>query len=72
MKEAFWDLLRSDVERNDYSQCVSLLSEIRTQIESIGTIEKLPATHPFRVLIADTIDTELIKQQVGVQLLLQW
>ena len=64
MKEAFWDLDRKDVELGDYKQCVSLLSEIREQIESIGTIEKLPATHPFRVLIADTIDIELIKQQV--------
>ena len=64
MKEAFWDLLQKDVGSGDYKQCVNLLAEIREQIESIGTIEKLPATHRFRVLIADTIDIELIKQQV--------
>ena len=68
MKEAFWDLVRQEVSRGDYKQCVNLLAEIREQIESIGTIEKLPPTHPFRVLIADTLDIELIKQQVYNQL----
>ena len=64
MKEAFWDAVKKEVENGDYSQCVNLLAEIREQIESIGTIEKLPPTHPFRVLIADTLDIPLIKQQV--------
>ena len=64
MKKAFWDLVRTDVESGDFKQCVSLLAEIREQIESIGTIEKLSATHPLRVLIADTIDIDLIRQQV--------
>ena len=60
----FWDVLRDEIAQGDYTQCVALLAEIRGQIESIGTVEALSQSHHFRVLIADTLDIPLIKQQV--------
>ena len=64
LKQVFWDVLSADIDAGNFTQCVSLLAEIRGQIEKIGTVEALSESHPFRVLIADTLDIPLIKQQV--------
>ena len=46
----------------NYEHCVTLLAEIKGQL--LGVIERAPPTHPLRMLITETLDIELIQQEV--------